>query len=115
MGEPLTGNVLDNARVPTGQAATVTGFSVGTSNDVIAPGSGPITLNDPDTGLPMGTLDMKGDGTYTFTPEPGYVGPAPAISVFSRTTDGQTIQSGLTIDVVPRESQATAYMYACGE
>lgn len=70
MGEPLTGNALDNASVPPGTAATVTGISVAGTSLVIAPGSGPVTLTAPGRSSPMGTLTVQPDGTFTFAPVP---------------------------------------------
>jgi hypothetical protein len=104
MNQPVSGNLLDNASVPPGKTVTVTGFAVEGSNQVLLPGSGPVALSDPTTGEPVGTLVLRSDGSYTFTPAPNYVGPVPAIDVTLRTTDGSaTITSSLTIDVLPRE------------
>ncbi|MHA7620746.1 Ig-like domain-containing protein, partial [Cellulosimicrobium cellulans] len=49
----LTGNVLDNDVIPAGSTVTVTGPGAG-------PWNGDLTLNE--------------DGTFTYTPAPGYVG-----------------------------------------
>jgi hypothetical protein len=103
MGQTLNGNALDNASVPPGATVNVTGFTIEGSSQVYTPGSSPITLNDPDTGLPMGTLTMQPSGAYTFVPVAGYVGSAPAIGLYLRSSDGQTVVSALTIDVVPCE------------
>jgi hypothetical protein len=103
MGQALSGNVLSNANVPAGTTATVTGFSIEGSTQVLTPGT-TVTLTDPDTGLPTGKLTLQASGAYTFIPEPGYMGPAPAINVYSRTSSGQTAVSSLTIDVIKRES-----------
>jgi hypothetical protein len=102
--------VLSNAATPSGQTASVTGFSVAGSGQVILPGQGPVTLTDPATGVPIGTLTMSASGAYTFDPVSGYLGPAPAISVYTKTSSGQTAVSSLTLDVVARESTC---MYAC--
>jgi hypothetical protein len=118
MGQTLTGNALDNASVPPGTTATVTGFIMEGSFKVYTPGSGPVALNDPDTGLPMGTLTLQPNGAYIFVPEPGYVGSAPAVSLYVKSSDGQTAVSALTIDVVlreyppPKQKKVTARMTA---
>jgi hypothetical protein len=103
MGQALSGNVLSNANLPAGSTTTVTGFSVAGSTQVLTPGT-TVTLIDPDTGLPTGKLTLQASGAYTFTPEPGYMGPAPAVDVYSRSSTGQTAVSSLTIDVIKRES-----------
>ena len=102
-GQALSSNVLSNAAVPAGQAATITGFSIAGSNQIITPGSNPVSLISPTTGLPMGTLSMQSSGAYTFTPAAGYVGPAPSVTVYSKTSAGQTGVSLLTLDVAPGE------------
>jgi hypothetical protein len=103
MGQTLSGNVLANANVPSGTSAAVTGFSVEGSTQVLAPGT-TVTLSSPVTGLPTGKLTLQASGAYTFVPEPGYMGPAPAINVYSRDASlGQAAVSSLTIDVIKRE------------
>ena len=107
MDQPVSGNVLSNANVPVGTAASVTGFSVAGSTQVYPPGSN-ITLTDPLTGQPIGTLVMSSTGAYTFNPVPGYVGPTPAINVYSKDSKGNTAVSSLTIDVGARELHTRA-------
>jgi hypothetical protein len=103
MDQPVSGNVLNNANVPAGTTAQVTGFSIAGSTKVYPPGAN-VTLDDPVTGEPIGTLVLSSTGAYTFDPVPGYVGPAPAINVYSKdVTNGQTAVSSLTIDVLPCE------------
>ena len=82
MGTPVSGNVLATANVPAGTTAQVTGFSVAGSTQVYPAGSN-VTLNDPVTGEPIGTLVLKSSGDYTFAPVPGYVGPTPAVQSFA--------------------------------
>jgi hypothetical protein len=102
-GQPVSGNALSNAAIPSGQTASVTGFSIAGSTQVITPGSGPVTLISPTNGQPMGTLTMLASGAYMFDPVDGYVGPAPAVTVYSKTSGGQTGVSSLTLDVLPCE------------
>jgi hypothetical protein len=99
MGQTATGNVLTNANVPSGQTAQVTSFSIAGSTQVYPPGS-TVTLTDPLTGLPIGTLTISASGAYTFDPEDGYLGPTPAINVYSKTSTGTAAVSSLTLDVV---------------
>ena len=104
MGQPVSGNVLSNANLPAGTTASATGFSIAGSTTVYPPGSN-VTLTDPVSGEPIGTLVMQADGAYTFVPVPGYVGPTPAIDVYSKDSNGQTAVSSLTIDVAACESR----------
>jgi hypothetical protein len=100
LGQNATGNVLANANLPTGVTAQVTGFSIDGSTKVYPPGS-TVTLTDPVTGEPIGTLTVLADGSYTFDPVDGYIGPTPAINVYSKASNGQTAVSSLTVDVLP--------------
>jgi hypothetical protein len=107
MGQTATGNVLNNANLPQGvTAASVTGFSIEGSSQIIPAGSNAVRLTDPDTGAFIGTFTLQPSGAYTFVPQPGYVGPAPAVNVYSRATNGQTAVSSITLDVVPGEEEA---------
>ena len=100
MGQNATGNVLANANVPSGQTAQVTGFSIAGSTQVYPAGS-TVTLTDPVTGEPIGTLTISASGAYTFDLMDGYIGPAPAVNVYTRTSTGTTAVSSLTLDVLP--------------
>lgn len=103
VGETATGNVLANANLPSGTTAQVTGFSIAGSTTVYPAGSN-VTLTDPLTGQPIGTMSIVADGSYTFDPVDGYIGPTPAVNVYSKNSNGQTAVSSLTLDVVPGES-----------
>jgi hypothetical protein len=103
MGTPVSDNVLSNANLPSGTTAQVTGFSIAGSTQIYPPGSD-VTLNDPLTGEPIGTLVLSSSGAYTFTPVPGFVGPTPAVNVYSKTSNGVTAVASLTIDVLPSET-----------
>lgn len=102
MGQPVSGNMLDNANLPAGTTAAVTSFTMEGSSQLLTPGT-PVALTGPTTGEPVGTLLLKSDGHYTFTPVPDYVGPVPAINVNLRGSNGGTAASSLTIDVLPRK------------
>jgi hypothetical protein len=56
---------------------------------------------DPATGVVTGTVEVKADGTYAFTPAPGYVGPMPPIMLTSASSDGQAREVPLSINVSP--------------
>ena len=104
MGQVLNGNALDNATLPpSATSATVTGFTIEGSAKVYTPGPTPLSLNDPDTGAPVGTLTLLPSGAYTFVPAPNYMGPVPGINLNVRGSDGQTCVSSLTVDVIARE------------
>jgi hypothetical protein len=103
LGQAATGNVLANANLPTGVTAQVTGFSIAGSTTVYPAGSN-VTLTDPSTGLTIGTITISSSGAYTFDPVDGFIGPTPALNLFSKTADGAaTAVSSLTIDVLPSE------------
>jgi hypothetical protein len=99
MGQNATGNVLGNANLPTGTTVQVTGFAIAGTTQVFPPGS-TVPLSDPQTGLPMGTVTIAANGAYTFDPVDGYIGPSPAVNVYSRTSNGQTAVSSVTFDVL---------------
>ena len=80
MGQTISGNVLNNAKIPTGVKADVTGFIVQGSTQVIKPGSPAVTLNDLKTGKAMGKLTVKSDGSFVFEPVPVRVDPKLAVA-----------------------------------
>ena len=98
-GEPATGNVMADASVPAGSTASVTGFLVPGSSTPIKAGSGAVPVVDPTTGTVTGTIDVKPDGSYTFTPTPGYTGPVPSVTLNVASTDGQSVQVPLSLSV----------------
>ena len=71
-GSPITGSALAGVVAPAGTTASVTGFTLPGSNTLIAPGPGAVPVIDPASGMVTGTIVVKPDGTYTFTPSPGY-------------------------------------------
>jgi hypothetical protein len=102
MGQPVIGNVLDNANIPATTTAKVTGFRVAGSSQILAPGSS-TTLSSPITGKAIGTLTLQASGAFNFLPVDGYAGAAPAVDVYSSCTNGATAATSLTIDVLLRK------------
>ena len=104
MSQALSGSVLSGATLPAGSTASVTGVNIAGSTQVLAPGSA-ITLTDPASGQPAGTLTVSASGTFAFVPVAGYVGPAAAVNVYVRSSDPgtRTAVTSLTIDTLTRE------------
>lgn len=102
MGQPVSGNVLDNANIPATTTAKVTGFGVAGSSQILAPGSS-TTLSSPITGKAIGTLTLQASGAFNFLPVDGYAGAAPAVDVYSSCTNSATAAASLTIDVLLRK------------
>lgn len=103
--KPLTGSILDGAVVAKGTTASVTSIQVQGYSRPLAPGTGPVTVTDPLTSTVTGTLDVLPDGTFTFTPAPGYTGPVPGMSVAVAGSDGQsvTVPVNLMVNAVLRD------------
>jgi hypothetical protein len=118
MGVPTSGNLLDNVQPAPGTSVAVDSFTVQGSTQVYRPGSGPVTLtvaDGPLAGTVAGTITVAANGSYTFTPAPGYVGPAPAIAYMVKASDGKTNPSELNIDVLPRTFWIQCHVHAqCG-
>ena len=98
---PVSGSVLDNTVAPAGTNVTVDSFKVPGSDTPIKPGSAPVPLVDPATGTVTGTIAIQPDGSYTFTPAPGYAGPVPPVLVTVVGSDGQAKQTQLNLTVNP--------------
>lgn len=88
MGQPLSGNLLDNAYVPDGEQASIASFVVQGSLQAVAPGGEPVTLSNPYTGLIAGRISIRSNGRYAFVPVPGYVRPLGVPWVFLGMTSG---------------------------
>ena len=101
VGDPATGNMLDNDTDPNSDPLTITEV------DGQDPAAGPITLTDPVTAAPLGVLDVDPTtGEVTFTPEPAFVGTIE----FPYTIDdgnGGTDDASLTITVFDEGPEAT--------
>lgn len=87
--KPLSGNVLGNDTDGDGDSLSVTGFIV--NGVAYAPGD---TATIPN----IGDVTLNANGTYTFVPAPGYVGPVPDVTY--TVSDGNASDNGaLMIDV----------------
>lgn len=84
---------------PPGTTTAVSSFTVGDSTTPIVPGTGPVPVTDPTTGLVAGTIEVKPDGSYVFSPAPGYVGPVPTVTATVTSSDGQSIEVPLSLTV----------------
>lgn len=98
-GTPISGNLLNNDVLPVGTTDVVTAFSVPGVSEPFTPGPTPVPMTDPVTGKPIGNITVLPDGTFTFSPAPGYTGPAPPITYTVTASDGQVDQSTLNISV----------------
>jgi CshA-type fibril repeat protein len=105
-GVPATGNVLDSVVSPTGTTETVTGFRV-PGSDTVYPAGSSVPVVDPVSGTVTGTMQVNPDGSYVFTPAPGYTGPVPTVDVLVASSDGQSIEVPLTITVNPLLTDAS--------
>jgi large repetitive protein len=105
-GEPATGNVLDSVISAPATTETVTGFKV-PGSDTVYPAGSTVPVVDPATGLVTGTMQVNPDGSYVFTPAPGYTGPVPPVTVDVTSSDGQSVEVPLTITVNPLLTDAS--------
>ncbi len=85
-----SGNLLDNDSDPNGDAFTVTAFTIdGVSG----------TLGQAISIPNVGSIQISADGKYTFTPEPNFNGPFPAITYTITDQWGATSSAALSITV----------------
>lgn len=96
-GQIISGSLLDNDVPPTGATTSVQSFTFG--GVTYTPGPTPVELFDPATGELSGALVILADGTYSFTPAPGFAGPVPAVNYTVASSDGQTNPSMLFVEV----------------
>lgn len=100
-GKPVSGNMLDKVTTPPGTTESVIAFKVPGSDTSVKPGSSPVPVVDPTTGTVTGTLAIKPDGAFTFTPAPGFTGLVPPVMVTVTSSDGQAKDVPLTVTVDP--------------
>ncbi|OWT53398.1 Ig-like domain-containing protein [Candidimonas nitroreducens] len=95
---PVTGNVLANDHDPDGDPLTVTEFRVDTDGD-----GTPETFKPGETAeiTGVGELTINSDGSYTFTPEPGWNGDVPTVSYTITDGQGGTDAANLNITANP--------------
>ncbi|WP_298500548.1 Ig-like domain-containing protein, partial [uncultured Algibacter sp.] len=78
---PVSGDLFANLTDADSADHTITGATVDTDGDgnpdTLVLGT-PTTIND-NAGDPIGDITVNADGTYTFTPAPGYNGPVPTV------------------------------------
>ena len=98
-GKAVTGNFLSGVTAPPGATAAVTAVQVPGSAAPVQPGSDPVSVTDPTTGTVTGTLDVKANGTYTFVPSSGYIGPVPPVTLTVSSSDSQSKTALLSITV----------------
>ncbi|WP_353392993.1 Ig-like domain-containing protein, partial [Hydrogenophaga sp. 5NK40-0174] len=84
---PVSGNVLGNDSDPDGDTLTVTEFTVGGTT---YPAGTTVTLPS------VGELIVNPDGSYTFTPEPGFEGSVPPVT-YTVTDGADTATADLTL------------------
>lgn len=94
-------NVLDNVVAPPGASVALTAFALPGSGASFAPSSTPVTVVDPLTSRPAGTLVVLPDGALTFTPASGYAGQVPAVTYMVTCSDGQAIPGAFNLVVQP--------------
>lgn len=99
-GTPVTGNALSNVTAPAGAVVVVTAVKLPGGVSIAVPlVPSPLPLTDPTTGTVTGTLDIKPDGSFTFTPAPGWLGPEPVVELTVTSSDGQAKQVPLSFSI----------------
>jgi uncharacterized repeat protein (TIGR01451 family) len=106
-GVPVSGNVLGNDSDPDGDPITVTDVLMdtdgdGLADDPVTPGVPTPVYGTDENGniVPAGTLVINTDGTWTFTPNPGFTGDVPAEYTIED-PGGLSDDATLTITIVP--------------
>ena len=105
MDTTLTGNVLANDHDPDGDPLTVTGFTIGGTN--YAPG-------DTATIAGVGDLTLNADGSYTFVPETGYVGPVPNVNYQISDGQGGSANANLILEMTATPPPDSAFIHTSG-
>lgn len=97
MNTPVSGDLLTNDQF----IDKVTSITVGGVTTTV-PATGSV-----DVTMPEGTLTIKSDGTYTFTPTDGFTGPVPPITYEGEDANGKKDTAVLDIDVIPNSTEGT--------
>ncbi|MEZ5769242.1 MAG: Ig-like domain-containing protein [Paracoccaceae bacterium] len=94
----VSGNVLDNDQI----SGTVTSALVDLDGDG---DEDPLVIGAPteisDGGVPVGTLTLNEDGSFTFEPAPNYDGDVPEVSYTVTSPAGDTAHASLSIQITP--------------
>lgn len=110
-GEPTTGNLISGLSPVPGTTTRVSGFTVpGSGTSPILPGGLPVAVIDPATGNVAGMLTVQTDGTYSFTPSPGFAGTVPPISIMLTRSDGVAQEVSLSLTVNPPLADANEFV-----
>ncbi len=102
-GMAVSGNVLTNDADVDGSLLSVNSATVDVDGDGL-PDPLPIgvpTLITGSGGTAVGTLTLNANGTFTFAPDPAFLGPVPQVSYVAIDASGQTASSTLTITITP--------------
>ncbi|GAA4446740.1 hypothetical protein GCM10023091_40410 [Ravibacter arvi] len=100
---PISANVLVNDSDPDGDPLTVTGSSIPLGFTVQVPGKDKDGNNVPNAG----TLLLKPDGSYTFTPANGFAGTVDPVDYTISDGKGGTDAAQLNIVVLPAADNTT--------
>ena len=100
-GRSTSGSLLANAVAPPGTALRVGSFGLQGDASVTMPSTVPFQLADPVSRVHVGSIVVLPNGTYTFTPSPGFEGPVPELKYTLASSNGQTASLALTIKVQP--------------
>lgn len=115
VGLTTSGKVLENANVPAGATAAVTGFSLSGSSRVYIASKTPVVLKDPISGAEIGTLVLAPDGAFAFTPTSA--GTMLSVDVYVSASDKQTATSSLMLTALPGGALTAAHVLcslSCG-
>lgn len=105
-GIELTNNVLTNDSDPKGETITVTSF--GQEGSTV--GSSIVVAGENNNGNPVtnaGTFTLATDGTYTFTPTPGFLGKVDPIIYIIKNEQNVSDTAHVSIRVLPDAGNTT--------
>lgn len=109
-GEPVTSNVLANDSDPDGDGLTVTGATSTDDNGnpiTIPVGTSTTVYGTDENGNPVeaGSIVLNADGSYTFTPAPGFTGTVNPITYTISDGNGGSDTATLFIEVLPDDGK----------